>query len=472
MHTLAATATPRLTATLAEDMHVADHATTSSSHTSTGTCSVPRLGLDLIWCSHQRREEEDDNVVTRDSAPLLHALSQTNVVAPPLLAPLMTCLTRTLGARLLQSMTLNVVVRETPLFPLGYGPASSETHLSIPIFNGAFLDRQEAVNPRLAGLARSLTAISWAAQNRIHRRGRAEQDEANAEQWASCENSIGSHIAELTGHTLQEAHSQGDNRFLAILHALLRKNQEMYGPDSIKPKLRMNPSTESVKAAFTSLVAGAPEAPHTTIFQVQEHQNADAALIPFPHPTSTSDHPGEHAAVHAINELRFDDSEDDIWTSPRPVTVSNLPNPAQMADLDAICARFMARAGPKASVEPPESEFEDMDHVAVFEEHELVADVDNVNESPLSGQWEQEFVLLPEDEGERSSVATAHQSTFWFSDGSLADMDGTYDKFGDVILSDLEACPRSHGSTQDCPPSPCLMSMDDANDDEMQYMSE
>ncbi|KAK0539069.1 hypothetical protein OC842_001085 [Tilletia horrida] len=227
LHSLAAAATP-----LHPNADRIEKSKVSSTHAATDT-SVPAvtIELDLVWTT-RCRVGADGAIQASSTASLLHAIAQTNAVAAPLQAPLLSALRQTLCKRILQDVKLSIQVRERALLPsTSANELLIEAHLiAIPTFNGVWLDR------------------------------------------------INAHSLELFGQTA--ATTQNECRFLSILHALMEAEQAANGFDKVKLKLTDSIPAGALEVAVQVLQSADPNA--ATSSSASQPSVTAADLTSFP----------------------------------------------------------------------------------------------------------------------------------------------------------------------------------------------
>ncbi|CAD6909855.1 unnamed protein product [Tilletia laevis] len=251
LHTLAATATPlrpHEDSSAASEGHPADPSDETASPTL-------RLGVDLIWSTHQKRTRPD-RVKESDFASLSHALAQTSAVPAPLLAPLMNALRQTLCNSLLQDVKICLLVRERPLLACGGDTGSEivEHRMELPLFNGVWLDREESMVPLFRSLAQSLTNISRSADRRHQNAAQTSADSPLVRRWKDIEKRIGlgaQRVSGLDSAGLDEA--DADLRFLSILNTLRQSDYAQFTHKLVKPKLVDRISQSSFEQATRTL---------------------------------------------------------------------------------------------------------------------------------------------------------------------------------------------------------------------------
>ncbi|KAK0553841.1 hypothetical protein OC844_006249 [Tilletia horrida] len=259
LHSLAAAATP-----LHPNADRIEKSKVSSTHAATDT-SVPAvtIELDLVWTTRCRVGADG---AIQASTSLLHAIAQTNAVAAPLQAPLLSALRQTLCKRILQDVKLSIQVRERALLPsTSANELLIEAHLiAIPTFNGVWLD----------------VRISRSADSRHQDDSQqgSEQKHKLPQLWAAMKQRINAHSLELFGQTA--ATTQNECRFLSILHALMEAEQAANGFDKVKLKLTDSIPAGALEVAVQVLQSADPNA--ATSSSASQPSVTAADLTSFP----------------------------------------------------------------------------------------------------------------------------------------------------------------------------------------------
>jgi len=257
---------------------------------------VVRIGLDLVWTTQSRKaapsRSRKDDIIS-----LKHALAQTGVVASPLLGLLLKALKTTIAARLLQEVTLRGTICERPFAsPAALTQAVVRHKITVPLLNGAWLERSEKVAPLLRTIARSLTGISVSADRR-HEVTPSANSASLVHRWERVKQTIAALLDGLPDVDVENKTglSEPEGRFLGILAALLRLDNERHGPSRIKPRLVDCIAQSSIEAAARLLEAdsaqrtqgSAPSSGDDPSFDEQDITHT-VDFAPFPTSADTS----------------------------------------------------------------------------------------------------------------------------------------------------------------------------------------